>query len=120
MSGESSHVHLVNDGPGGRPLQPCVAFPIIGVWIHYHALHRCGGVVAFQARSIAAVIVGNNYAAPVWVKEDLGGVKPHPTFGIERSLDPISIKLPRLHARQEYMPVMVGTVGRWVDRNDAR
>jgi hypothetical protein len=61
-------VHLVNDGPGGRPAQQCVAFPIVGVWIHHHALHRRGGVVAFQARSLAAVILGNNNAAPVGVK----------------------------------------------------
>ena len=88
MARETSHVHLVNDGPGGGAVQRRVAFPIVSVGIHHHALHRRGGVVAFEASSIAAVIPGNNYAAPVRVEENLGGIKPHPARGIEWPLRP--------------------------------
>ncbi len=50
MARETCNVHLVNDGPGGRAPQRRVAFPIVRVRIHHHALHRRGGVVAFEAR----------------------------------------------------------------------
>src|SRR5580693_3431728 len=120
MARETSHMHLVNDGPRGRPAKRCVAFPIVRVWIDHHALHRRGGVVAFPARSIAAVILGNNYAASIRIKENLGGIKPHPARGIERPLDSIPVKLPRLDARHQYVPIMVGTVGREIDRDHTR
>ena len=92
-----------------------VAFPIVSVGIHYDALHRRGGIVAFEASSIAAVILGNNYAAPVGVEENLGGIKPHPARGIEWPVDPISVKLPRLHTRHEYVPIMVGAVDHGIE-----
>ncbi len=40
MAGEASHVHFINDGSRGRPMQWRVAFPIVGVGIHHNALHR--------------------------------------------------------------------------------
>jgi hypothetical protein len=119
MSGEASYVHLINDGPRGRSAQQRVAFPIVRVWIHHHTLHRRGCVVAFQVRSHATVVLWNNYAAPVWVQKNLARIKPHSAWGIKRPLDPISIELPQLQARHKHVPVMVGAVGRWVDRNDA-
>jgi hypothetical protein len=80
-------------------------------WIHHHALHRRGGVVAFEARGIAAVILGNNHAAPIRIEQNLGGIEPHPVRGIERPVDAIAVKLPGLHARHKYVPIMVGAVG---------
>src|SRR4030095_8314664 len=59
-------------------------------------------------------------AAAVWVKEDLFRIESHPAGRIERPLDSIPIKLPRLHVRHEHVPVMVGTIGCRVDRNDPR
>jgi hypothetical protein len=32
-------------------------------------------------------------------------------------MNPISIELPRLHTRNEDMPVVVGTVDEWIQRN---
>src|SRR5882672_6741301 len=64
MARETCNVHLVDDGTGGRAVQGLVALPIVGVWIHHHALHRGGGIVAFKASGIAAVVPRNNYAAP--------------------------------------------------------
>ena len=97
-----------------------VAFPIVGVGIHHDALHRRRGVVAFPARRLATVILGNNDAAAVWVKQNLGGIEPHSVRGIEWSVSPIPVKLSRLHVRHEYMPIMVGTVSRRIDRDHAR
>ena len=101
-------------------MQQCVVFPIVRVGIHHHALHRRRGVVTFETRSIAAVILGNNKAAPVWVKKNLGETKPQAVAGVRWPLHPIGVKLSRLHARHERVPVIVGTAGRGIDRNDAR
>src|SRR5215469_11598954 len=120
MACETSNVHLVNDRPGGGALQRCVAFPIVAVSIDHDALHRDGCVVAFEASCIATVIPGNDYTAPVRIKKNLGGIKTHAAGGIERTVDPISIKLPRAQAGHELMPIVVGAVGRGIDRNYAR
>ena len=53
------------------------------------------------ARRLAAVILGNNDAASVRVQQNLGGIKPHPARGIEAPLDPIPVKLARLHTRHK-------------------
>ena len=60
---------------------------------------------------VTAVVFRNHHAAAIRVEENFGGVEPHPLGGIGRSLDPIAVDLPRLHARHEHVPVMVGAVG---------
>src|SRR5262249_32719750 len=120
MSSETPYMHLVNDRLGGRALQRSVAFPIVSVSIDHDALHRAGCVVTFEASGVAAVFPGNDYAAPVRVKENFGRIKAHPTRGIERTVDAITIKLPRPQARHEHMPVVVVEVGDGIDRNYAR
>src|SRR5215471_965389 len=120
MASETSYMHLVNDRLGGRALEWCVAFPIVSASINHDALHRGGCIVALEASGIAAVIPGNDYAAPVRVKENFGRIKAHPTRGIERTVYAITIKLPRPQARHEHMPVVVVAVGHGIDRNYAR
>ena len=120
IAGEPSHVQLVNDRPGGRPLQRRVALPIVGLWIDHHALHGGRGVVALPARSLAAVIFGDDHAAPIRIEEHLRGVEPQSARWIVRTLDAVGVELPRLHTRDEHVPIVVGAVGRRVDRNHAR
>ena len=84
MAGEAAHVHLVDDGPRGRPSQRRITFPIVRARIHHHALHRRRGVVAFSTGSVAAVVLRNNDAAAVRVEQDFGRIKPHPFGRIER------------------------------------
>ena len=120
MSREASHVHLVNDGLGSRPVKRSVAFPIVGAGIDNHALHRCRGVVALQGCSFAAVIPGNNDAPAVWVQEDLRGIKAHAICGIERSLNAVAIKLARFYFRYERVPIMTRAVHCGIDRDKAR
>src|SRR5262249_4052038 len=120
MARETSYMHLVNDSLGGRALEWWVAFPIVSVSINHDALHRGGCIVALEASGIAAVIPGNDYAAPVRVKENFGRIKAHPTRGIERTVDAITIKLPRPQARHEHMPVVVVAGGDGSDRKYAR
>src|SRR5712672_3148575 len=113
MARETRDVHLVDDGPGCRALQRRVALPIVSAGIHDDALHRGGGVVAFEASSVAAVIPRNNYPASVLIEEKLGSIKAHAACGVERAVNSISVKLPRSHIRHEHMPIIGGSVGRW-------
>src|SRR4029453_9596801 len=99
VAGEPSHVQLVNDRPGGRPLKRRVAFPIVGLWIDHHALHGGRGVVALAARSLAAVIFGNDDAASIRIEEHLRGVEPRPAPWIVWTLDAVGVELPRLNTR---------------------
>ena len=48
-----------------------VTIPIIGIRVHNDALHRCSGIVTFQAGSLAAVVARDNYGAPIWIKQNL-------------------------------------------------
>ena len=120
MLGEASHVHLVNDGLGGRPAKRRVAFPIVSLRIDDHALHRGRSVVTFAARGFAGVIPGNGDAAAVRIQEDFGGIKAHAAGGIVRPLDAVAIKLSRLNAGYECVPVVVSSVGRRINRDHAR
>src|SRR4029077_1199556 len=120
MSREAAHVHLVNDGLRSPSAKRSIAFPIVRMRIDDDALHRRRGVVTSAARRFAAVILWNGDDAPVRIQQHLGGIKPQATRRIEGSLDTVAIELPRLHVRHEKMPIVVGTVSRWVDSNHAR
>src|ERR1700735_4360753 len=110
MTRESTHVHFVDDRSGGWTVEWSVALPIVRARIDHHALHRRRGIIPVMASGLAAVAFRNSNAAPVWIKQDLGGIKSHPACWIERTLDAIAVKLPRFHIRHEYMPVMIGAV----------
>src|SRR5579864_1788244 len=111
MAREASHVHLVNHGSRGGTVEGSVAFPIVRAGIHDDAFHRRCSVVALDVRRLPAVILGNSHAAPIWVQQNLGGIKAHSVGGIEASLDPISVELARLNTRHKYMPIIGGKVG---------
>src|SRR5580692_4661521 len=104
MTREASHMHFVNDGSGCRPLERGVALPIVSVEIDHDALHGSRGVIAFQARRFAAVTSGNQDGAAIRVQEDLVGIVPHATCGIERSLDAVAVELPGFYAGHERVP----------------
>ena len=97
-----------------------VAFPVVCGWIDYDALHRRGGIVAFEARGIAAVIAGDGYGAPIGIKQNLRGIEPHAVDGIIRPVDAVAVELAGLHAGHKYMPVMVCAVADEIDGDDAR
>src|SRR5262249_17334433 len=120
MACEASHMHLVDDCTRGRPAQRSIAFPVVRAGIDYHALHRCRGVVAFPASRLTAVVPGNYDSPAVWVEEGFGLIKHQPVRRIGWPLNAITVKLPRLHAGYEHMPVMVGKIGDGIERDDAR
>ena len=120
MAGEAAHVHFINDSPRGRPVERRVAFPIVGTWIGHHTLHSRRAIVAFLPGSFATVILRHNGAASIRIEEDFGGIEAHSTRRIERSLNSITVDLPRSHAGHEYVPVVIRVVSRGIDADHTR
>src|SRR5271169_2458853 len=87
---ETSEVHFVNDSPRGSRLQRPITLPIVEARVHDDALHGHCGVVAHCGGRIAAIARGDSHPAAIWVKQDFGGIKPHPSRGIGRSMNSIS------------------------------
>ena len=77
MAGEATDMHFVDDGSGGRPVEWRVVFPIVGARIYHHALHRHRGIITFFTRSFATVVLRNNRATSVGIKEDFGRIEAH-------------------------------------------
>src|SRR5262249_39508451 len=96
-----------------------IIFPIERVGIDYHAFHCGCSVVASTTGSVAAVALGNDYAAAVGVEENFGRIEPPATRGVEWSLDSIAVDLPWLYVRHEHVPVVVCAVGERIEANHA-
>src|SRR5437899_7555757 len=111
MAGEAAHMHFVDDGPRGGPVERRVAFPIVRTWINHHILHRRRAIVAFLSRSVATIVLRHNGAASIGIEEDFGGIEAHSARGIEWSLNSIAVNLPRFDTGHEYVPIVVGMVG---------
>ena len=111
MAGEAAHMHFVDDGPGGRPVEWRVTFPIVRTQTNHHTLHSRRAIVAFLPGSFATVILRHNGAASIRIEEDFGGIEAHSARRIVGPVNSIAVDLPGSHARYEYMPVMIGAVG---------
>src|ERR1700733_15958951 len=120
MAREAPYVHFVNDRLRRGPVEWSVAFPLIRVGVNHNILHRRGAAVAWQARRLSTVILWNNDASPVRIQQELGGIKPHPARGIERSLHPISVKLTGLRAGHKCVPILSSAMSCTIDGDHAR
>ena len=122
MSRESFDVHFVDDRLGGWPVERVVAFPVVQTWIHDHALHCRGGSCRLSVlRSFTRVVSRNNDSATIRVEQDLWqDQNAIPLDGIERPMNPIPIKLARLHAWNEDMPVVISAVDGWIQADHTR
>ena len=81
MARETAHVHLVDDCPRRGPVKRRVAFPIVCARIGHHAFHRCRGIVAFLAGSIATVVPRHDHPRPYGSRRILVGSKRIPLAG---------------------------------------
>src|SRR6516162_4982163 len=112
MACKAAHVHLVHDRARRWPLQRCVPFPIIRVHIYDDALHRGCDVIPWLPRGVATVVLRNNSATPVRIQEDFAWIETHSIRRIERSVNPITIDLPRLYLRYKDVAVVISPVSR--------
>ena len=100
-------------------MQRCVAFPIVGLHIHDHALHRFRGIVSNLPGGVATVVLWNRRTASIRIEENFGGIETHSTRRIESSVNTITIDLPRFHAGHENVPVVICPVDCGIDRDGA-
>ena len=118
MPREAAHVHLVDDGARRGPAQRRVALPVVGARIDDHALHRRRRVVAWLAarprgRSPSArPRRGRTDRAAPWWSRIAGRAS-----GVAGPCDAIAVELPRQHARDEHVPVVVGAVRGRIESN---
>src|SRR5205807_7889725 len=75
VSSEAADVHFIYDGSRGQLFQWGICFPIIGVGIDHHALHRRRRVVAFVPSCLPTVAFGNNNTTTIWIQKDLVGIE---------------------------------------------
>src|SRR5579864_5176839 len=107
-------MRFVDDRLRRWPSEWCVALPVVQTWIHDHALHRRGCVVAILSRRFTRVVARNGNSATIRVEQDFRRVKTQAFGGIEWPVHPKSIKLPHPQARNEDVPVVIGAVGGWI------
>ena len=116
VASEPAHMHFINDGSRRGFVERCVSLPVISMRICDDAFNRHRGVIAFRPSCVATVILWNNHAAPVRIKEDFGRVETHSTSRIESSHSSITVDLSCFHPRYENVPIVISPVDRGIDR----
>src|SRR5262245_60425084 len=107
MAGESAHVHLINNGPGGRPLERRVSLPIIRGGIHDHAFHCRRCISSFPTRCHPTVRFRHDDAAAIGIEQDLSGINSYSTPWIERTMGAKTIDLAGMKTGKENVPVVI-------------
>ena len=120
VTGEAAHVHLVHDRPRRRPLERGIALPVVGTDVDDYAFHCGPGVIARTPRGVATIGLWNHDSSAVGIQENFGGIEAHAAPGIERPVDPITVQLAGSYVRHEHVPVIVRTVGGWIEAHHAR
>ena len=120
VTGEAAHMHLVHDRPRRGPLERGIALPVVRGDVDDNALQRRRCVVTQAAGSGAVVRAGNHDSSAIGVQEDFGGIEAHAARVIERPVDPITVQLAGSYVRHEHVPVIVRTVGGWIEAHHAR
>src|SRR5262249_29927600 len=110
MTREALYVHFVNDGLIARLAQRGVTLPVIPACIYNHALHRGCGVVASLSSRLARVRFRDRDSATIGVEQDFRGVKPHGIGRIKRSMNSITVELPRLNFRNQDVPIVISAI----------
>jgi hypothetical protein len=105
--------------PGLRrgPVKRGVAFPVESTRIRDDALNRRRRVIAVISGRVATVVLWNNGAASVRIDENFGRIEAHSTRRIEGTVNAVTIDLPCFHAGYEYVPIVIRSVGRGIDRD---
>src|SRR6516162_9875198 len=101
---------LVDDSFGKGPVKRPITLPGIRTRIGYDAFHGCGDIVAGPRPCPALVCLGHRYGETIGVNEHLLAIKPKTAGGVERSVRPVGIYLPRLEVRDKDMPVVIGAM----------
>src|SRR5215510_3326853 len=120
MPGESTDMHLIDDGLGERPPERRIAFPIICARVGDHIPERRGHVVTWATGSLAAATRWPSYAFPVGIEQHLVRIKAKPPYGVERSGNTIRIDLTDCDPRDESVPIVVRAIAPRVEIDNPR
>ncbi len=118
MAGKPAHVHLIHDGSGGRSLERRIAFPIVRLHIHDHALHGGCAIVSRLGCGDAAVLLRHRHSPAIGIEQDLLMVKSQSSLRLKRPVCAIAVDLARSKPRDEDMPIVVRPVSPGVEGND--
>src|SRR4029077_10441780 len=119
VAGEAAHMHFINDGLSRGFVERCVSLPVVSMRICDHAFNGHRGVIASHLGCVATVVLWNNNAASVRIDENLVRIETHSTQRIEGTVNAVTINLSGFHARYEYVPIVIRSVGRGIDRDHA-
>ena len=105
---------------GRRRFERCVSLPVVSMRICDDVFNRHCGVITFHPSCVATVVLWNNRAAPVRIKEDFGRIETHSTPRIERSLNSITVDLSCFHTRDGNVPIVISPIDHGIDRDHTR
>ena len=95
---------------GKRPLEWCIAFPIIRAGIGHNALHWSPGIVTRLAGQLSSVPFWNKDGFAVGIQEHILRVKTQTSLRFVWAIDPITINLSGFETREEDASVMIALV----------
>jgi|SRR5678810_990071 hypothetical protein len=92
-------------------MQRPIASPVVRRWIDDDALHRSAGVITLLMRGRAVVARRHDDRTPVRIQEHFAGVEPAALRWIEGAVHAEAVDLTCLQSGDEYVPIVIGTVG---------
>src|SRR5690606_9968570 len=107
MLREAAHMHFVDDGADRRRAERHVSFPIVGPWVHDHALHGLPDVRAGARGRLPAVSARGQNEQTVGVDEDLFGIETEASTGKKWTVGAVPIDLASADALHECVVVVI-------------
>ena len=72
-----------------------------------------------MAGGLAGIVPRDDHAASIGIEQDLAGIEARAAGGVELPARPVAIKLARLYFRDEGVPIVIASAGRWIQRDHA-
>jgi len=118
MPRHAPDVRLVDHRARSRAAGRLVVLPIVGRGVDDDAFHRRTRRLAIDRGRDPVVAMWNHDAFPVGIEEGLRGIEAHPPRRIVGTAHPPGVELPRLHAGDEGVPIVVGALRRRIERDN--
>ena len=120
MPREPTDMHLVDDGSLEWSAWVRVTLPIIEAKVDHDTLECDGGVVSGLAGRLPAILIGSCDAFSIGIEQNLSGIEAEAVGWVVRTMHAERIKLTVRRARYKRMPVVIGAMDAWIERNHTR
>src|SRR5262249_44598407 len=117
MACKPPHVHLVNDGPCGWPVQWLVPLPVVRAGVHHSTLHCAGNVVPCATGGTSAVAFWEHDRTRIWVKQELRWGEPVTETRIEWSVNRVAVNLAGFDSGDKVVPIVIGPIVYGIESN---